>query len=271
MPVPGQPNYTIVWSDDFSGPKGSSPDTSKWDIVNRGPNEGNREVQTYTSSTNSASLSGNGALHITPQKDNNGHWTSARLEGKSAFSCPDGHRMILQAELRTGTFPFDQQAGIWPAFWALGKNIRNNPSVPWPECGEWDVMENAHGVDYTLASLHYGLHGGEQISQGGPSAKKTFTVEAFHTFAIKINRGASDWLDEKIQWYVDGENFYTVTGAQVNDPVLWGNIAHKAFFPILNVAVGSNFPAVGGQPDSKTVGGLGGGMQVKYVAFYKSN
>lgn len=74
-----------------------------------------------------------------------------------------------------------------------------------------------------------------------------------------------------MQWYLDGKNFCTVAGAQVNDPVIWGNVAYKAFFPILNVAVGSNFPNDGGQPNVSTVSGLGSGMEVKYVAFSKSN
>ncbi|KAE8440457.1 hypothetical protein EG329_007589 [Mollisiaceae sp. DMI_Dod_QoI] len=268
-PPPAETGYTLVWHDGFTGAKGTLPNQSAnyWTIVDAGPNTGNNEVQTYTSNTNNVSLNGSGVLYIEPQKDGNGHWTSARLEGKSAFSCPAGHRMILQAEIRTGTFPYNSQAGIWPAFWALGKDIRNG--IPWPECGEWDILENAHGVAYTLASLHYGPHGGGELSQGGQ--KTTFVVEDFHTFAIKVNRTSSDWRQESLQWYVDGKNFCTVTGAQVNDPVLWGNVAHKAFFPVLNVAVGSNFPNDGGQPDGNTVSGLGSGMQVKYVAFYKSN
>lgn len=48
---------------------------------------------------------------------------------------------------------------------------------------------------------------------------------------------------------------------------IWGRVAHKSFFPILNVAVGSNFPG-GGYPYEHTTTGLGSGMQVKYVAFY---
>lgn len=266
-PPPAEGGYSLVWSDDFSGSQGSSPNQSKWDILSKGPNTKTGEVQTYTTSTSNSSLSGSGILHITPQKDSSGHWTSARLEGKSAFSCPAGHRMLLQAEIRTGVDPVSEQAGVWPAFWALGKDIHSG--IPWPECGEWDILENAHGVAYTLASLHYGAHGGGELSQGGKS--QSFTVEEFNTFALKVNRSSSNWKEESLQWYVNGKNFCTITGAQVNDPVLWGNVAHKSFFPILNVAIGSNFPGVGGPPDDKTVSGLGSGLQVKYVAFYKSN
>jgi len=165
-----------------------------------------------------------------------------------------------------------RSSGIWPAFWALGKDHKSG--TWWPECGEWDIFENAGGADYTLASLHYGPHSTDlnnkpEISKGG--GKQAFDVNQFHTFAIKVNRSSSDWRQESLEWYVDGKIFDTVTGADVNDPVLWGNVAHKAFFPLLDVAVGSNFPAVGGPPNGNTVGGLGSGMQVKYVAFYKSS
>ena len=273
-PIP-EANARVVWSDDFSGHPGSLPDTSKWNIIVGGPNFGNREVQNYTSNTSNVSISNARSLQITPRKDSNGVWTSARLEGKFAYACPPGRISLLQAELRLGIAPFNQQAGIWPAFWALGWGLlkpQNDPEhKPWPECGEWDIGENAHGADWTLASLHYGPKGGGQISQGGnvnTSAKEGLNVKDFHHFALKVDRSDSDWRKQQLDWYVDGKRWFTATGANVNDPVLWSNVAHTPFYPVLNVAVGSNFPAVGGQPDGNTVSGLGSGMEVKYVAFY---
>lgn len=53
--------------------------------------------------------------------------------------------------------------------------------------------------------------------------------------------------------------------------MLWGNVAHKAFLPVLNFAFGSNFSNYGGQPDGNIVSGLESGSQVKHVVFYKSN
>ncbi|KAF3069805.1 Beta-glucanase [Daldinia childiae] len=266
-PPPAESGYSLIWSDDFSGAAGSLPNQGKWNIVTAGPNQGNQEVQTYTKSTGNSSLSGSGALHITPRHDN-GQWTSARLEGQQAFNCPDGHRLLLQAELRSGTFPANQQSGIWPAFWALGNDIRNGKGVQWPQCGEWDIFENAHGNDWSLATLHYGRGGTDHLSKG--SGQEHFQVESFHTWAIKVNRGPSNWQDETLEWYLDGNKFFQIKGSDVGDGELWGRVAHKSFFPILNVAVGSNFPG-GGQPDGNTTTGLGSGLQVKYVAAYRSN
>ena len=272
-------NFSVVWSDEFNGPHGSLPDSNKWEFIVSGPNFGNNEVQNYTSSTHNVSLSGSGSLQITPQKDAQGVWTSARLHGKHSYACPPGRISLLQASLRLGTAPSAEQAGIWPALWALGSSFSKPSSDPqhkaWPECGEWDIVENAHGVDWTLASLHYGpANRGPEISRGGnpnTSAKKMFDNAKFHTFALKVNRSNSDWRKEDLEWFVDGERWFTVSGADVGDATLWANVAHQPFFPILNVAVGSNFPAVGGHPDTNTVSGLGSGMEVKYVAFYQSD
>lgn len=58
-PPPEQKNYDIVWFDDFRGNAGTAPSTDKWEIVERGPNHGNQEVQDYVASTSTASVDGN--------------------------------------------------------------------------------------------------------------------------------------------------------------------------------------------------------------------
>jgi beta-glucanase (GH16 family) len=273
-PAPEIPGYTILWSDNFSGAAGTLPNTStNWDIVSAGPNFGNHEVQTYTTSPSNVSLSGQNTLQITPFKDTSGNWTSARLESKPYFACPAGGKMILQASLQTGTSPQPNQTGIWPAFWALGASVRSGTS--WPECGEWDIMENAHGVSWTLASLHYGPDGNQAnektVGGGvGSNAQHSFPAGQFNTFTLTVDRTATTWQDETLTWSLNGTSWFTVKGSAVNDETLWANCAQKAYYAILNVAVGSNFPDVGGQPDGLTVSGLGGGMQVQYVAFYQS-
>ena len=110
-PPPNINGFHIVWSDAFLGPAHTLPDSNNnWNIIQAGPNRGNGEVQTYTNSVNNVQLSGGSTLQIMPQKDGNGNWTSARLEGIHKFSCQAGQKMILQANLRTGRNPFFQQA-----------------------------------------------------------------------------------------------------------------------------------------------------------------
>lgn len=215
--APAIPGFTWVWVDDFNGSAGL-PDQSNWNIINAGPNRGNGEVQTYTSSTSNVSLTGVGQLHITPQKDGNGNWTSARLEGVHKFSCADGGKVILQANLRTGIDPVTEQSGVWPAFWALGDWIRSH-GTPWPECGEWDIMENAGGAGFTLASLHYGPDGNpaNERSVGGQlgsAAEKSMVVEDFNTYSLMVDRTPSNWEDEKLTWSLNGQPWFTAKGSE---------------------------------------------------------
>ena len=35
-----------------------------------------------------------------------------------------------------------ESQGMWPAFWLLGNNIT---TIPWPACGEADIMEHIDG------------------------------------------------------------------------------------------------------------------------------
>ncbi|KAK7958672.1 hypothetical protein PG988_013520 [Apiospora saccharicola] len=256
------------------------------------------------------------SLFITPQyKD--GEWRSARLEGKSAYSCPEGKSLILQAEIQVGTAPSDQQAGIWPAFWAMGQSCQRqdgNEKVPWPECGEWDILETSDGHDWTLGSIHWGVKNAD-----GNVGKKDFPTESgdaqvakygnkydhtqSHTWAIKVDRTKSDWKEETlqcellclptlpntrpIQFYVgkpekgdvanmlcevlmDGNQFFVMKGSDVGDEAEWAVLAHQPYFPILNVAVGGNFPKTAGV-NGKTGTGTDTGMEVQYVAFYISD
>ena len=52
-------------------------------------------------------------------------------EGKQNFTYG-----ILVASIQ---LPNTTNQGLWPAFWTLGSNIT---TVPWPTCGEADIMEN---------------------------------------------------------------------------------------------------------------------------------
>ena len=57
------------------------------------------------------------------------------------------------------------------------------------------VFENAHGADFSLATLHYGRGGTDHLSIGGPNGRVTFQVESFHTWAIKVNRSPSNFRE----------------------------------------------------------------------------
>lgn len=261
MPAPHKSGYAIVWLDEFNGPQGAAVNGNNW-FSKTGANA-NHEIQQYTTSAENAHLSGDGRLYMVPVKEASGIWTSARLEGKNSFSCDDDHTMIFQSEIRVGNHPASQQKGIWPAFWALGNDIRTGTS--WPKCGEWDILELINGSTTNQGTLHFLNSGGAHQMFGG---RVGFTSGNYHTWALEVDRRGASFRDEKLTWSLDGHPFFEVTGATMGTAEQWSDVAHKPFFPLLNVAVGGDFP---GNPDGQTQGGFESGLQVKYVAVYKSN
>src|SRR5436853_7307103 len=73
---PPPASYKLVWSDEFSGPGGASPDSSKWTYDVGGNGWGNNELEYYTNRAQNAQIRG-GNLVITAQEET--YTGSARL------------------------------------------------------------------------------------------------------------------------------------------------------------------------------------------------
>ena len=118
--------WNLVWSDEFNGPAGTFPDSTKWnyDVGNNG-GWGNGESEFYCSAgSNSAPCSsanpnvfmnGSGSLVIRARRDAAGTWTSTRMLTSGKFSAQYGR---VEARMRLAS-----ANGLWPAFWMLGTNI----------------------------------------------------------------------------------------------------------------------------------------------------
>jgi len=60
---------------------------------------------------------------------------------------------------------------------------------------------------------------------------------------------------EQIRWYLDGNNYFTISANQV-DPTTWTNAVDHGFFIIFDLAMGGSFPnAFGGGPTGATQSG----------------
>jgi beta-glucanase (GH16 family) len=242
----------LLWSDEFDGPAGSAPDSTKWGYDIGGNGWGNNELETYTSRTQNAYLDGNGNLVIKVINENftggDGiarNYTSARLLTKGKFQQRYGR---IEARIQ---IPFGQ--GIWPAFWMLGSDI---DQVGWPTCGEIDIMENVGREP----SVNHGSMHGPGYSGGNPLTG-TYTLPGgqplssdFHVFAI-------EWDPNTVRFYVDGNLYETHTPADIPAGGTW--VYEHPFFILLNVAVGGNFP---GNPDKTTT--FPQTMTVDYVRVY---
>jgi beta-glucanase (GH16 family) len=220
----------------------------------------NNEVESYATSTSNIQLSGGSTLQIVPW-NNNGQWTSGRIEGIGTYTPPTSGKMLFEASIRFGSDAPSQRQGLWPAFWLLGDAMRHGTA--WPACGELDIMERVNGPLTGYGTAHCGPSCNDPNGLGESVA---IPDEEWHTWGLVVDRTAGDWAAETITWELDGEVYHTLTGAQVGEGP-WTALAHSALYPILNVAVGGDWP---GAPNAQTQGGYGAMMEVAYFAVYTS-
>ena len=240
-PPPSPAGWTLVWSDEFSGPDGSAPDLSKWTYDTGGKGWGNTELECYTNRLQNAQIN-RGNLVITAQQENapfvcsdgsTNSYTSARLKTQGLFSQAYG-RFEARIKVSAGQ-------GMWPAFWMLGKDIT---TAGWPTCGEIDIMEN---IGKEPGTVHGSLHGPSTTTRTS-DATSIFTLPAGQAFADDFHLFAVEWERGVVRFYVDSNLYATFTESQW--PAGGTLVFDHSFFIILNVAVGGNWP---GSPDSSTV------------------
>ncbi|MEP6820472.1 MAG: glycoside hydrolase family 16 protein [bacterium] len=244
--------WSLVWSDEFTGPHGSPIDSAKWSFDIGGNGWGNNELETYTNRPANADLEG-GSLVIKALKETHTgsdnirrDYTSARLLTRNKFTQAYGR---FEARIK---LPYGQ--GIWPAFWMLGDNIG---TAGWPNCGELDIMEN---IGREPSIVHGTFHGPGYSGGNGISAAYTLPngrkfSDDFHTFAV-------EWEPNVVRFYVDGLLYKTRTPADLPAGKSW--VFDHPCFIILNVAVGGGWP---GNPDATTI--FPQQMLVDYVRVYE--
>jgi len=253
-PIPT--TWTLAWSDEFDGAAGSRVDATKWghdlgDGCSSGNcGWGNNEKEYYTDATDNVSLDGQGNLQIVARKASGltcyygaCRYTSGKITTRGKMSAAPG-RVEARIKLPSGQ-------GLWPAFWMLGSGF---PGVPWPACGELDIMENKGSAPTATSSA---IHG-PGYSGNTPFARlNTFSsgvTSDFHTYGV-------EWNAESVRFSVDGATHYTVAREQLQQ--FGSSILGQGYFVILNLAVGGNFD---GDPQSDAI--LPATMLVDWVRVY---
>lgn len=226
------------WSEEFN--TDGAPDPTKWgyDIGTGSNGWGNAELEYYTNRPENSVVQG-GVLKINVIKENyNGSaYTSARLLSKDKFTFTYG-KVEIKAKFSAG-------AGTWPAIWMLGANAA---TVPWPACGEIDIMEHLGRTLNTIyGTLHYPGHSGG--SADGSTTVIADATTAFHIYSL-------DWSPTAIKISVDGVLYHTTA----NSSAIPFN--HDFYF-ILDFAMGGGF---GGPVDPAFTAGT---MEVDYIRVYK--
>jgi beta-glucanase (GH16 family) len=131
----------------------------------------------------------------------------------------------------------DGRSGSWPAFWTLGTSFGK---VPWPRCGEIDIME--YYKQTLLANVYHGTGG----SPAGLTVKKPLAELGGDDWFKQFHTWTMEWDEKRIDLLVDGKrlNHFTVADADRPDG---SNPFRQPQYLLLNQAIGSN----GGDP-SKT-------------------
>ncbi|HLI77591.1 MAG TPA: malectin domain-containing carbohydrate-binding protein, partial [Acidobacteriaceae bacterium] len=197
--------WTQTWGGNFPGAANTTYNHSNWwNNVQATPSWGDGTQQVTSDSTNNVYVDGNGnlvlAMTYTPGAAY--PYTSARLTSRQALG-PYGR---FDAKIQN---PAAQ--GMGAAFWALGADAypaatapsSANPStsggVPWPYCGELDMME----IQAVTAS-HNGstVHGSNYGTDTWVSTPVNLTAPAtfdngFHTFT-------TEWAPYHFFYYLDG-------------------------------------------------------------------
>ena len=238
----------LVWSDEFDvdGP----PDSSAWSHETGFSR--NEELQWYQEGNATCR---DGLLVITARRESrpnpwfrqgSGDWRRSRerVEYTSACIKTAGKKEFLHGRFeiraRIPTAP-----GAWPAIWTLGN------SMPWPSCGEIDIMEyyRVRGVPRILANTAWG-------GDARGEARWDTVMIPFHDFtgkdpgwASKFHVWRMDWDEQAIRLYLDDELLNETLLAGTSNGAA-GNHANPFLQPhyiLLNLSIGGTN---GGEPDT---------------------
>jgi beta-glucanase (GH16 family) len=117
-------------------------------------------------------------------------------------------------------------AGLWPAFWALGKG-------KWPDCGEIDMMETVGDSSWISNAVHGPNYFGDTPFAHRNFFSKGTNVTKWHIYSV-------DWAPDSLVFKLDGNITYTVTRSMVEKYGRWAFDNPK--FIILNFALGGGYP-----------------------------
>jgi beta-glucanase (GH16 family) len=272
-----QSPWKLVWSDEFDGPLGSSPDASKWKFQT-GPGAaiaGNEEAEFYC-------VPGMGPAPCNPQQpnayqDGKGHLVLVAVRtnqtvivGAKRIVSPvyTSARMTTVPTFRYGRLEASIRVpaagkGVWPAFWAMGQQTG---TTVWPATGEIDILEQWNPVagdpdkidPLTIrGSIAPGSHEG-YIDQTDEFSFRTPPSNGLHQFAI-------EWSPGEVDFFVDGDLYSRRSVGTMLAKEVWEQ-DRGPFALLLNLAMGGGFF---GYPDASTAATPT--MVVDYVRVYQTS
>jgi licheninase len=226
LPISGQENWSLVWSDEFD--RAGLPDSSRWRYDVGGHGWGNKELQYYTAERMENARVENGLLIIEAHREKwrNSDYTSARLLSRTNWTYG---RFEVRAKLPSGR-------GTWPAIWMLAtRNIYGEHY--WPDNGEIDIMEHVGSdPDLVHSSIHTRAYHHSIGTQKTASLNIPTARAEFHVYAI-------EWTPAEIRGFIDDQLYFTFANERRADPEAdfrqWP--FDQPFHLLLNMAVGGTW------------------------------
>lgn len=231
-------NWRLVWGDEFNG---TSLDHSKWSVGVpwNGPDGSNRIQDNnnlgYIQDSNVVVSDGTLKL-IANRQDVTGtsgrvfHYTEGAIHSANSFSTAYGY---FEISAQLPQVAPGAGAGIWPAFWMLGRG--------WPpedDVAEWELGSNR---------MHQGLaYGSANNVHWNDINTYTPLPTGFHTYGM-------EWGPGYQIFYVDGHITHRVRGSMVPG---------DSMYMLLNNAISAVRP-----PNASTV--FPNALEVDYVRVYK--
>jgi beta-glucanase (GH16 family) len=273
-------DWSLVWSDEFDGPK---LDRKKWGFDADCWGGGNEEQQCYRASDRNAALV-DGKLVITARREQaTGAAWPMQMRGKVQWPNALATKPFTSARLSTkgkaswryGKFEIrarlPQGQGTWPAIWMLPEQDRYGT---WAASGEIDILEAVNlgvpcaacpgGRENTiLGTLHFGGVWPKNVHKGDETPYPEVLDDGFHTYTL-------EWLPDRMTWRVDGmlyaqrvaTEWYTTGSKSPGAPF------DQPFHLILNLAIGGKLAETRGL-GGVAVDGYPKAMEIDWVRVWQ--
>lgn len=243
----GDDDYRLVWSDDFEAE--GKPDPTVWSYESGFVR--NEEFQWYQSANTNRHK---GILTIEAKREQvenpryeegSNDWRKSRPFAKYTSACI---KTVGKKEFLYGRFEVRAKipiaSGSWPAIWTLGN------SMPWPSCGEIDIMEyyQIKGIPNILANTAWGTDKPNIAKWNTQTVPFSNFTNKDPDWADKFHIWRMDWDEEAIRLYMDDELLNETLLKDTKNGTIgnYSNPFKQPHYLLLNLAIGGQN---GGTPD----------------------
>ena len=227
-------NCVLLFEDNFDS---ETLDETVWNYEIKS-NPHNNELQAYTNHSDNVRIE-NSNLVITAKREpslyNGKSFTSGKINSNNKLEI---HYGIIEAKIKLPTGCLGEES-LWPAFWMMGHQFElsepneneesNEVGMPWPKCGEIDILERFGKGTKNTACVHGYNYDTSQNKSSSAMAGIDLDFTQYHIYTVY-------WSKDSMDFFVDGRKYGHIN---ISD---WGetnNCFRQPYFIMFNLAVGS--------------------------------